>query len=74
MAKPATGKWPRVQLNVYCRTCDVRVRFSVYYGESTIWGNSGRSLAKWAQHEEHDVDVQYEFYHGRKMTVTGEAM
>lgn len=72
MIKPATGKWPRVQMNIHCRTCDCRLRFSVYYGESTIWGTGGSSMAEWAEHEEHDLDVQHEFYHGREMTATGD--
>lgn len=72
MIKPAAGKWPRVQLVIHCQTCNWHTRFSIYYGESTIWGNQNAShFAEWASHEDHDVQVSYEFTHGRKMTATG---
>ncbi len=71
MAKPATGNWPRVQLSIHCRTCDEQFKFSVDYGESSIWNNSsGYRLAQWARHENHDVAIEYEFYHGRKRKAT----
>jgi hypothetical protein len=36
MAKAATGKWPRVQLEITCRTCNDTFKFSIYYGRSTV--------------------------------------
>ena len=63
MSKPATGNWPRLQLSIHCRTCDKQFKFSIYYGESSIWNNtSAHRLAQLARHESHDVHVEYEFY------------
>ena len=71
MPKSATGNWPRVQLSIDCRTCDEQFKFSVYYGESSIWNNtSARRLAQWVRHEDHDVAIEYEFYDGRKRRET----
>ncbi len=67
MPKPATGNWPRIQLSVHCRTCDEQFKLSIYYGESSIWNNtSAYRLAQWARHEDHDVEIAYQFYDGRK--------
>lgn len=71
MAKAATGKWPRVQFEIHCRTCDDQFKFSIYYGQSTVWGHQcADKLARWAFHEGHDVDVIYEFYDGYKLGAT----
>lgn len=72
MAKPATGKWPRIQFEITCHTCNDKFKFSVYYGESAVWGNQcGDKLARWAFHEGHNAEVLYEFYDGHKMNATG---
>ena len=67
MPKPATGKWPRIQFTIICHTCKTQSKFSIYYGESTIWANqNAHKLAEWAQHEGYDVEVQYDFYDGHE--------
>ena len=72
MAKSATGKWPRGQFAITCRTCDDKFKFSIYYGESNIWGNqSADQMARWAFHEGHDVQVVYEFYDGHRLGASG---
>jgi len=71
MAHPATGKWPRVQLIFTCHQCNVTVKFSIYYGESTVWANqSAAKLAEWARHEGHESTLHYEFYDGRERLAT----
>jgi hypothetical protein len=71
MPKPATSKWPRVQFLIECHTCKTKFRFSIHYGESTIWSNSSAGkLAEWAQHEGHDVELHYEFYDGYDRSAT----
>lgn len=71
MAKKATGKWPRVQFEITCHTCNDKFKFSIYYGQSTVWGNQcADKLARWAFHEGHDVDVIYEFYDGHNLGAT----
>ena len=72
MIKPATGKWPRIRIDLYCRTCDQKEGFSMYYGRSTIWASqSGHGFGFWAGHEEHDLEVQMQFYDGREMGAAG---
>jgi hypothetical protein len=65
--KPPTGKWPRVQFLFTCKTCDVRIKLSIYYGESTVWSNTAApKLAEWAEHIGHETTLEYEFYAGRR--------
>ena len=71
MAKAATGKWPRVQFEIHWCTCADKFKFSIYYGQSIVWGNQcADKLARWAFQEGHDVDVLYEFYDGHKLGAT----
>lgn len=72
MIKPATGKWPRIRIDLHCRTCDEKAGFSLYYGHSEIWTNQGgHRFDWWAGHEEHNLDVQMQFYDGERMSATG---
>ena len=71
MPKAPTGKWPRIQFSVICKTCKRKIKVSINYGESNVWNNTGAGrFAEWAQHEDHDLEVEYEFYDGydRKAT------
>lgn len=73
MIKPAKSKWPSVQLIIHCHTCNQQFRITIHYGESAIWGGQvGSTFAEWASHDEHDVEVRYDFYHGYKMSATGQ--
>jgi len=66
MPKAATSKWPRVQFVFICRSCDVKITLSIYYGGTQIWNNrDAAKLAQWVEHEGHDTELQYEFYAGR---------
>ncbi len=61
-----TGKWPRVQLVLTCKTCNEKITFSIYYGEKEIWNHKDAGkLARWVLHEGHDTELSYEFYGGR---------
>ena len=64
-------KYSRIQLNLYCRTCDEKLQLSIYYGRSSIWNNkdAGR-LVQWQAHETHDTEVVYKFVIGDTDTWT----
>lgn len=52
MAKAATGRWSWVSVEIHVRTCADKFKFSIYYGQSTLWGNQcAGKLARWAFHE-----------------------
>ena len=60
-----TGKWPRIQFEITCHTCDEVIRFSIYYGESNIWNNTDApKMTAWRKHlaDGHQVTVQHIFY------------
>ena len=60
-------KYSRVQLNLHCRTCDVKMQLSIYYGETSIWNNKdAEKLAQWQTHETHDTELVYKFVIGDK--------
>lgn len=60
-------KYSRIQLNLYCQTCDVKFQVSIYYGATSIWNNkdAGR-IAAWQPHETHDTELTYKFIIGDK--------
>lgn len=67
MPNEPTGKWPRVQFVFTCKTCNLKITFSIYYGEKEIWNHKdANKLAQWVEHEGHDTELKYEFYDGRK--------
>ena len=67
MPSQPTGKWPRVQFILICKTCDQKITLSIYYGEKEIWNHKdGGKLASWVDHEGHITELKYEFYDGRK--------
>ncbi len=69
MPSQPTGKWPRLQIVVVCKTCNTTIKFSINYGQSNIWSlNAAQKLALWAEHDQHDLDIQYEFFSGRDPT------
>jgi hypothetical protein len=60
--KQIIGKWPRVQFVFYCKTCDVKITFSIHYGEHEIWNHKDApKLASWQEHQGHDTQLSYEF-------------
>ena len=66
MPSQPTGKWPRLQFIVFCKTCNKTIKFSINYGQSNIWSETAASkMAAWSEHDTHDVEVQYEFFAGR---------
>lgn len=63
------GKYSRVQFIFTCHTCDKVIRFSIYYGQNSIWNNKDADkLASWIEHEGHDTNLTYEFHIGDKET------
>lgn len=65
MPSKATGKWPRLQFTVHCKTCDKTIKFSIYYGSSNIWSQTAaQKLAEWESHEGHEMEVSHEFFEG----------
>ncbi len=63
---PPTGKYPRVQFVFTCKTFDVTITFSIYYGENAIWNNKdAHKLHTWTEHEGHDTELTYPFFAGR---------
>ncbi len=72
MIKPAKSKWPLIQFIIHCRTCDKRIKMTIHYGQSNIWGSQiGEKLSEWASHDGHDLEVQHEFYDGYEMSAIG---
>lgn len=60
-------KYSRVQFNFHCRTCDIKIQLSIYYGQSSIWNNKDAGkLAQWQMHEGHDTNLVYKFVEGDK--------
>ncbi len=65
MPSNPTGKWPRLQFTIFCKTCDKTIRFSINYGKSNIWSQSAPSkMAEWAEHDTHELEIKYEFFAG----------
>jgi hypothetical protein len=65
MPSKATGKWPRLQFIIHCKTCDKTIKFSINYGSNNIWSQTAAAkLAEWASHDGHEVEVNYEFFEG----------
>jgi len=69
MPSEPTGKWPRLQFMVFCKTCNKTIKFSINYGQNNIWSaNAAPKMAEWSKHDAHDIEVQYEFFADRNPT------